>query len=252
MGFLSVIKKHTPWPVRLLSRRVRRRIAYLTQPQRSPREVFSRIYAENLWGTGKPVGNDLYAFYSGPGSEESAARPYADCVRRFIEEQGIRSVVDLGCGDFRVGRLIANPGIDYIGVDIVEPVITENTARFSSERIQFRCLDVIADAIPDGELILLREVLQHLSNEQVVAILAKLRKFRWVIVTEVHPGPPGSFKPNRNKPHGADSRAMWNSGIVLNAPPFNVCNVELLLSLPAVQSEGDPAGACLNSFLVRN
>jgi len=32
---------------------------------------------------------------------------------------------------------------------------------------QFLCLDIISDELPDGDLCLLREVLQHLSNREM-------------------------------------------------------------------------------------
>jgi SAM-dependent methyltransferase len=174
------------------------------------------------------------------------------CVNEFIESHGIRTVVDLGCGDFRVGRGIAQGPIKYVGVDIVEPLVLTNQARFGTDRVQFQCLDIITDEIPNGDLCLVREVFQHLSNVQISAILDKLRRFKWIIVTEVQPGQLGSFKPNRDKPHGVDSRVvMWNSGIVLSAPPFNISGVELLLTVPAAQKNA-PDETCISTVLIRN
>jgi len=213
--------------------------------------VFTEIYAQNLWGERKPHADAEYPFYSGPGSEEVAAHPYADCVNKFIDSHGVRAVVDLGCGDFRVGSRIARPSLSYIGVDIVEPLIQANQTRFANDHIQFRCLDIIADQLPQGDLCLVREVLQHLSNAQIAAIVAKLKAFKWVIVTECQPGPLGSFKPNRDKPHGIENRALWNSGVVLSAPPFNLPDVTLLLDVPAVQAE-KPDIHRICTFLVRN
>jgi hypothetical protein len=252
MGFISFLKEHTPWPIRRLSRKIKRLVSQPSQAKRSTREVFTHIYAENVWGRGLKCPEAGYDLYSGPGSEAGAAQLYVDCVKAFIVANGIRSVVDLGCGDFRVGSKIATNEIDYIGADIVEFVVHANEERFGGSRVRFVCLDIIEDDLPGGELCLIREVLQHLSNVQIEKIIKKLSKYKWIIVSEVHPGPVGSFKPNRDKPHGADSRILWNSGVVLDAPPFNVKNVALLLSVLAVQSEGDPIRACISSFLIRN
>jgi SAM-dependent methyltransferase len=213
--------------------------------------VFTQIYKENLWGNCKPHADKEFPFYSGPGSAEPTANPYAECVRQFIELHGVGSVVDLGCGDFRVGSRIVQPSIHYIGIDIVEALVQANVARFGDDDVEFRCLDIIKDELPEGDLCLLREVAQHLSNAQILQILPKLKAFRWVIVTESLPGPVGSFKSNRDKPHGREARVVLRSGIVLTDPPFNVPSAELLLEVPAVRSahvEGERA----STFLLSN
>jgi SAM-dependent methyltransferase len=250
MGIKDVIKQYTPWPVRLLSRRLRRLPGQIRDKRRSTREVFTEIYAENIWGERKPPDDKDFPYYSGPGSGEMAARPYAENINSFIDKHGIRAVVDLGCGDFRVGSRIARPNIDYTGVDIVEPLIQANQARFGSDHIRFRCLDIIADELPRGDLCLVREVLQHLSNSQIATILAKLKAFKWVIVTESLPGAPGSFKPNVDKPHGNETRTLWNSGVVLSAPPFNIANTVLLFDAHADHAER--SGERISSFLMGN
>src|SRR5258707_818675 len=153
MTLVDFVKRQTPWPFRRLSRRIKPSLIRIQDPKLDTKELFTKIYTENLWGEHNQDGNDI-VFYSGPGSSKTAARPYTECVRNFIAENGIRSVVDLGCGDFRVGHLIANPLISYIGIDIVEPLIEENLVRFGNERIDFRCLDAITSELPDGDLCL--------------------------------------------------------------------------------------------------
>jgi SAM-dependent methyltransferase len=250
---IDFIKEHTPWQIRRISRRIKRHFNGYKDARRSAKEVFTRIYADNLWGGGRAKADTDYPFNSGVGSDDAAAAPYAQCVNAFIKTHGIRRVVDLGCGDFRVGRRVAREDVYYIGVDIVDSLVEANQIRFSSKRIEFRCIDIIADDIPDGDLCLIREVLQHLSNAQILAILPKLRKFRWVIVTEGQPGPPGSFRPNRDKPHGGDSRALWNSGVVLSAPPFNLSQILLLLSLPTAAPVDNGLGqGRIETFLIDN
>ncbi|HEV3332048.1 MAG TPA: class I SAM-dependent methyltransferase [Bryobacteraceae bacterium] len=217
----------------------------------SSREVFTEIYSKNMWGKHQSHPHRDFPFYSGPGSDDAAASPYVDCINRFIESEKVRSIVDLGCGDFRVGSRIVSSSFHYVGIDIVEPLIEANRARFANNHVQFRTLDIITDELPVADLCLIREVLQHLSNAQIIRVLAKLKQFKWVIVTEDHPGPVGSFMANRDKPHGKEARVVWGSGIVLSAPPFNVPDVELMLEVPAMRPE-HPEGECIRSFLVRN
>ena len=250
---VDFVKEHTPWRIRRISRRIKHQFSGSEDARRSVKEVFTKIYSDNLWGGGKAKADVAYPFDSGVGSANASATPYAECVNEFVKTHEIKRVVDLGCGDFRVGRRIAQEGVYYIGIDVVDALVEANRRRFSSDRIEFHCLDIVADALPDGDLCLVREVLQHLSNAQILTILPKLQKFKWVIVTEGQPGPPGSFKPNRDKPHGGDSRALWNSGVVLSDPPFNLFPVKCLLSLPSAAPVDNSLGrGRIDTFLIEN
>jgi SAM-dependent methyltransferase len=150
---------------------------------------------------------------------------------RDAAERNVKSVVDLGCGDFRVGRLIAATGVAYTGVDVVEPLIAENTRRDASPTVRFQCADITSDALPDGELCLIREVLQHLSNAQISAILPRLSKYKYVLITEVHPEDFRHYQINRDKPHGESSRLAHFSVLCLDQPPFNVADARLVFEI---------------------
>jgi hypothetical protein len=59
--------------------------------------------------------------------------------------------------------------------------------------------------------------------------------------------------PNRDKPHGGDSRGLWNSGVVLTAPPFNLPRAVLLLSLPTAAAIDNGLGqGRVDTFLLEN
>jgi SAM-dependent methyltransferase len=249
MSIKAVIKKLTPKPVRMLSRRLWWLAIEARDKKKPTKEVFTQIYSENLWGEKQPFADKDFPFYSGLGSDEEAAAPFVDCVRAFIKDHNPRSVVDLGCGDFRVGSRIANESLRYTGVDIVEPLIRANQTKFGNDHIEFRCLDIITDDLPAGDLCLVRQVLQHLSNAQITRILSKLKQFKWVIVTEGWPGPAGTFKPNRDKAQGHQVRSVWNSAVVLTEPPFNIPGVEVLDS----SIRGDDKGKeYIYTFLISN
>jgi hypothetical protein len=64
-------------------------------------DCFSNIYRTKLLG--EADGED---YCSGTGSEAPFAVPYVQQVQAFIAEREIRTVADLGCGDFHVGRLL--------------------------------------------------------------------------------------------------------------------------------------------------
>jgi SAM-dependent methyltransferase len=184
--------------------------------KRGVAEIFSEIYEANRWGGARGH------FHSGGGSTIEHAEVYAGVIKRFVREHQVRHVVDLGCGDFRVGaRLIDGIDISYIGVDIVAPLIQNNRRRYGSERVRFACLNIIDDELPDGDLCMIRQVLQHLSNEQIDRVLKNVQKYRFVIVTEHYPAPGALRERNRDKPCGEDVRIYDGSGVFLDAPPFN-------------------------------
>jgi SAM-dependent methyltransferase len=176
-------------------------------------EIFEDIYRRKLWGGRRAFWRK---FHSGSGSvNEKIIGPYVEAVLPII--QG-KDVVDIGCGDFMVGRRLASSCRSYVGCDIARSLIEYNRKKFG---LDFRVVDAINDKLPDGEIVLIRQVLQHLSNSEVAAILPKLPKYKCAIVTEHLPGS-SDFIPNVNKPTGADHRVNFGSGLVLTSPPFNL------------------------------
>jgi SAM-dependent methyltransferase len=195
-------------------------------------DCFSEIYRTKLWGEAE--GGD---FFSGGGSEALFAVPYVKQVQRFVAEHQIRIVVDLGCGDFRVGRLLcAQSDLRYVGVDVVPDLIFYNRAHFGGPRVEFRCANLIADELPDGELCLIRQVLQHLTNAEILRALAKCAKYRFVLVTEELFTKRG-WRPNLDISHGPDNRASDNSGVFLDLSPFNFKTTTILeIPIPGDES----------------
>jgi SAM-dependent methyltransferase len=216
------MKNLIPQSLRRVSRRLKADIRVSGNQRLSAQQVFTKVYTEGMWG------GDPGTFFSGPGSNEEAAKPYAEFIIQFMTERNVKNVVDLGCGDFRVGRLIAASGVNYTGVDVVEGLIAENIRRWASPTVRFVCADVTSDALPEGELCLIREVFQHLSNAQVSAVLKRLSLYKYVLITEVHPEDLRHYQINRDKPHGATSRVAHFSILRLDQPPFSVAGVRLV------------------------
>lgn len=185
-------------------------------------EVFSDIYAKKAWGSEKGE-----HFTSGTGSGGLYTSRYCDVVNSFIVERGVRAVVDIGCGDFRVGSRIARPEISYTGVDVVQDLIAHNEKAFGAHHIRFRCGDLTRGVLPDAELCLIRQVLQHLSNQEILLALDRCKKYRYVIITEHLPNG-RRIKSNVDKPHGPDIRLYSNSGVFLDQPPFSQKTTALL------------------------
>jgi SAM-dependent methyltransferase len=212
--------------------------------KRSASEVFDEIYKKNKWG-----GNFGESF-SGTGSVGASAVDYISTINNFISANRINSVLDIGCGDFRVGINILCD--KYIGIDVAPTVIEKNKKRFGSSARDFMCLDAAgSEPLPQAQLCLIRRVLQHLSNAQISAILAKLDAFPYVIVTEHQPGEQDLVSVNLDKVHGPFTRLFSGSGVYLDHPPFNL-NVELLLETASASDIRDVhSRGKIRTFLIK-
>jgi SAM-dependent methyltransferase len=194
-------------------------------------EAFSAIYRSQAWGS-----IEDRPFCSGDGSiREEAVGPYCAMIRDFIAANNIRRVVDLGCGDFAVGSRFVDPAVDYVGIDVVPDLIRYNQEHFAVPGVEFRCMNIIEDELPPGDLCLVRQVLQHLSNAQIQQTLKSLRRYRYVIATEhVYAG--AGLRHNRDKPQGPGTRIPRRSGAFLESSPFN-CPAKLVLEVPLADNQ---------------
>lgn len=204
---------------------------------RAPAEVFSDIYRKNRWG-GAPG-----TFCSGAGSSDPRiVDPYVACVSEFLRNfpaDHKPRLVDLGCGDFTVGRRLLDLCREYVGIDVVPELIAHLRATVNDPRVRFECLDVTSAELPAGDVCFIRQVLQHLSNAQISAVLPRLARYPTVFVTEHYPaGPPKT--PNLDKVHGADIRLDQNSGVYLGTPPFELPGATLELVLEVPDGAGPP------------
>lgn len=187
---------------------------------KKPQKIFSEIYAKAMWGKA----NNSDAFCSGHGSHlPTHVAPYVAAVSDFLHTfDPPLNVVDLGCGDFNVGRQIRQHCSEYVACDIVPELIERNKATFGDLNVDFRVVDIIEDPLPTGDVVIIRQVLQHLSNEHIRQVVKKLHGYSYLILTEFIPE--GEFTPNVDQPTGAFSRLARGipSGIVLTRKPFSL------------------------------
>jgi SAM-dependent methyltransferase len=147
------------------------------------KEVFEFIYAQKGWGT-----DERGKGTSGFGSTMEFTRLYRVFLQDFLAAHRIRSVVDAGCGDWQFSQAIDWTGIEYLGVDIVAPLIEENRQRFGKANIRFAVADIVRDELPPADLLVVKDVLQHLSHADISRFLAQLPRYRHVlIVNDVDP-----------------------------------------------------------------
>ncbi|SOS47008.1 SAM-dependent methyltransferase [Tenacibaculum dicentrarchi] len=189
-----------------------------TKPPKTPwatKDAMRQVYEMNLWGSNNT------AFYSGEGSHEiEIVTPYLLAVSSFLSSfEKPLTVCDLGCGDFNIGKELVKHTKQYIAVDIVPELITYNTEKFKIPNLTFQTLDIAKDILPTADCVILRQVLQHLSNDEVQKVVTKLADFKYVILTEHLPSV--EFIPNKDIISGQGIRLKKKSGLNILKAPFN-------------------------------
>lgn len=127
-------------------------------------EIFDKIYKHHLWGGDSK---------SGPGS----GMPRTEAIRKWIptlyDKYGIKSMLDIPCGDLYWLPSMELPE-KYIGADVV-PAIIEDNKRLHPN-LDLRVLDLVSGTLPKVDLILARDVLGHLTVDEVNKALENIRQ----------------------------------------------------------------------------
>jgi len=235
----TLLRQFIPAFVVKFHRSVRRKISKFQNKNCSVEDVFTKIYKNNKWGGAKGE------FCSGSGSvDQEITEAYISVISEISKREsfGDLSFVDLGCGDFRIGSKLLPLCKHYTGVDIVKPIVTRNQELFGNINTEFLHLDILKDDLPLGDVCFVRQVMQHLSNQQISLLLPKLKQYQWVFVTEHYPTDNDKIIPNKDKVHGGDIRLYDNSGVYLSLPPFSLQQsaLKLILEVPgSTVTKGD-------------
>ena len=184
-----------------------------------PEAIFGQVYEFGVWGR-----SDRTRYYSGSGSyTPHIVLPYIKAMAQFLCAFPDKpDLVDLGCGDFRIGAVLRRYCRTYIACDVVGSLIDFNREKFGDLDVDFRTLDITRDELPAGDVATVRQVLQHLSNDSILRFLDRCSgRFSYLCVTE-HVPDATEFPHNRDQSTGPWIRLEQNSGVVLTSPPFNL------------------------------
>jgi len=149
-------------------------------------QVFTNIYENNLWGNNLNVN---YNGSSGPGSDIDFNKDtYVPFLRKFINDNKIINIVDLGSGDFKCGNLIYDDlNVYYTGYDAYKKLIDYNSTKYLFPKYRFIHLDFCnnKENIINGELCILKDVIQHWSLDNIYSFLDYLvenKKFKYILI----------------------------------------------------------------------
>ena len=177
---------------------------------------FDYIYKHGIWGG---------SMCSGGGSYGEWAEKFVLSVKEFISSNSVRSITDIGCGDFNVGSQICPLVESYHAVDVSQEIITYNKNRFRDlPNVTFQQKNACEDALPPAELAIIRQVLQHLSNQQIADLLNNVARtgFKYALVAEHLPDKADFDRPNVDlASHSSKTRVEAGSGVCIDQPPFS-------------------------------
>ena len=154
------------------------------------RLAFEEIHANGHWGRGR----------SGGGSSVEITGPLAEHLLKFLAQNRVESMMDIGCGwgewiPFALQKGVEeghlSPKFRYLGGDIAwQPIkYLQNLHNGSvAPVLEFSVLDGVQDSIPKGyEVALVRYVFQHLNIKDALSLLRNVRSAVKLVVLSSWP-----------------------------------------------------------------
>ena len=247
----KIIKQIMPKELLYLYTRLRNRYIQLKSRNNQPEELFTEIYKENKWGKDPSGGK----YCSGPGTLDSKVSDYKKFLIDFIKEKNVRSIFEIGTGDFRIMEsVLSQINVNYIGSDIVKDLVDYLCLNYSNEKISFLHLNAINhQKLPNADLCIIRQVLQHLNNSQIIEILKKTKQYKYVLITEHVPLNPKCKNGDKYLSGGIRLQNKDISGVYLDSEPFSL-NGKVIFSyrLDDRDISGRVVPAILQTSLIEN
>ena len=134
------------------------------------RSRFTTVYDKALWGE--------YESRSGEASVRGS--PWVsiagEAIAKAVHEHNVRSINDIPCGDFNwmPDVLATFSNLQYTGFDIVKPALARNKDRHP--KYEFRLLDITTSVPPAADLILCKDLLNHLADVDVKRAISNIRR----------------------------------------------------------------------------
>ncbi len=154
------------------------------------KKVFQRIYETKVWDNPSNNSESL----SGDGSTLKNTILIRQTIVRILSEYNIKTILDIGCGDWNWMKEISAYLPDYTGIDAALNVINRNK-KFQSGNIRF-FNDISLSFLKKTpskyyDLVLLRHVLEHSPTKYNVDLLKEVKRCaRFALITSaLHDNP---------------------------------------------------------------
>lgn len=166
-----------------------------------------------------------YQHNSGAGSDLASTRHLIPALPPLLREYGIRTMLDIPCGDFLWMQRVDLGDVEYLGADIIPTLIDTHQQRYAAPRRAFRVLDLVDDPLPTVDLLFCRDCLVHFAQPLITKALANIKRSgsRYLLTT--------TFPAHTTNP--SIITGQWH--------PLNLCAVPFSLPEPlAVINEQHP------------
>jgi glycosyltransferase involved in cell wall biosynthesis len=155
---------------------------------------------------------------SGEGSSMKATESIRVVLKNLIGLLGLKSILDIPCGDFHWMRWVDLGNVKYLGADIVREIVLQNQERFPNR--EFLYLNLLSEDLPTVDLILCRDCFGHMSFEDCNRALENIKrsKSKYLLMTTFwnHANMDGRTGPSWH------SRSMTKSPFNLSLPMLTV------------------------------
>jgi hypothetical protein len=138
---------------------------------------FEEIYSSN--------GFDGTESLSGGGSTLFQTRLIRIEIPLLLRELGVKTLLDVPCGDWNWMQHVTLDGVQYTGGDVVQSIVDENKKKYADATHQFERLNIVTGPLLQADLILCRDCLVHLSFADGLKALEQFRASgaRWLLTT---------------------------------------------------------------------
>lgn len=134
----------------------------------SDQNRFRLYYRTNFWGDSETT--------SGDSSRLDRARIALTLLQRLVDSAPRLRIFDVGCGDVNwIQFLRLREGSSYVGLDIVPELVERNRNLISDPGFSFLQGDARYDTLPEADVVVIRDVLVHLSTPDAHVVLSNVR-----------------------------------------------------------------------------
>lgn len=207
-----------------------------SRPSEELKNRFTHFFETNCFGSEESV--------SGQGSTILQTQILRSQLVDLLKKFNIKTFLDAPCGDFNWMKLVDYPFEQYIGIDIVDKIITDNTVKYSDQIYSFDCLDMCRSPLPKADLIFCRDALVHLDYSHCFAALKNFKNSgsKYLLTT--------TFTA-RDENSNLEGEMIWRT-LNLEQEPFCFPSPVYILNEGCTEGDGDYADKCLALWLLED
>lgn len=181
-----------------------------------PEKVSAYIY-EHTVASYREEGKE----FSSRGAILKQANAYIHFLESFIKNAEVCSIVDIGCGDWTLSKYVQWGDVKYTGIDVVKSIVEENQKKSASPTLSLIRADALQTDLPSADLLVCKDVLQHLTTQDITLFLEQLGKFKHCLIT--NDVDPKTLSGTNREIRRGDYRTLD-----LTKPPFHVQGTKIL------------------------